>query len=264
MVQPPSMPMVQSHGATLAGSDPSKLRVLLVEDDTAIREGLELNLQLEGYQTATAVDGDQALTLFASQPMDLVLLDVMLPGRNGFEVLRAIRQLHRTVPVILLTARVEEADKVLGLELGADDYVTKPFGLGELRARIRAALRRAQFSTPAADKPVEPDGRQSFGDVELDRVAHRVRRAGEEVAMTAREFALLGHFLDQPERVLSRQALLAHVWGLEHATLRTVDNFVMRLRSKFEPDPEHPRFFVTVRGVGYRFSPDGAANKSDE
>jgi len=247
----------------VAAQDPSQTRVLVVEDDPAIREGLELNLQLEGYQTVTVSDGEQALAAFAQPPgVDLVLLDVMLPGRNGFEVLRTIRQSDRAVPVILLTARVEEADKVLGLELGADDYVTKPFGLGELRARVRAALRRSSLRPPPP-APAEPDKRAGFGDVELDRDAHRVRRSGMEVPMTAREFALLGHFLDQPGRVLSRQSLLAHVWGLEHATLRTVDNFVMRLRSKFEPDPDHPRYFVTVRGVGYRFSPEGEVELGD-
>lgn len=248
----------------MAAQDPSQTRVLVVEDDPAIREGLELNLQLEGYQTVTVSDGEQALAAFAQPPgVDLVLLDVMLPGRNGFEVLRTIRQSDRAVPVILLTARVEEADKVLGLELGADDYVTKPFGLGELRARVRAALRRSGLR-PAPEQPALPEKRAGFGDVELDRDAHRVRRAGLEVPMTAREFALLGHFLDQPGRVLSRQSLLAHVWGLEHATLRTVDNFVMRLRSKFEPDPDHPRYFVTVRGVGYRFSPQGERGEDGE
>lgn len=245
----------------MAAADPSQTRVLVVEDDPAIREGLELNLQLEGYQTLSVADGEQALAAFGQAPgFGLVLLDVMLPGRNGFEVLRAIRQRDRGVPVILLTARVEEADKVLGLELGADDYVTKPFGLGELRARVRAALRRSSLFPIQPEQPAN-DKRSVFGDVELDRDAHRVRRAGAEVPMTAREFALLGHFLDQPGRVLSRQSLLAHVWGLEHATLRTVDNFVMRLRGKFEPDPDNPRFFVTVRGVGYRFSPEGEQDR---
>lgn len=229
---------------------PPRPRILLVEDDVAIREGLELNLGLEGYLTTSAPDGERALEAFDREAFDLVLLDVMLPGRNGFEVLRSIRARRRDVPVILLTARADEADKILGLELGADDYVTKPFGLGELRARIRAALRRAGQGTGTA-------GVASFGEVHIDRAAHRVRRAGEEVPMTAREFALLIHFLDQPERVLTRESLLRHVWGLEHATLRTVDNFVMRLRSKLEPDPEAPRFFVTVRGVGYRFTPGG-------
>lgn len=229
-----------------------RARILIVEDDDAIREGLDLNLGLEGHQVVTAADGESALRVLELENFDLVLLDVMLPGRNGFEVLRAIRQRNKELPVILLTARADEADKILGLELGADDYVTKPFGLGELRARIRAALRRsAQSQAPSVVG--------QFADVHVDREAHRVRKAETEVPMTAREFALLVHFLDHPERVLSRESLLRRVWGLEHATLRTVDNFVMRLRNKLEPEPEAPRHFVTVRGVGYRFSPSGEA-----
>lgn len=230
---------------------PPRTRILIVEDDAAIREGLELNLSLEGHQCCTAADGEQAIASLERLPVDLVLLDVMLPGRNGFEVLRTIRATRPELPVLLLTARADEADKILGLELGADDYIVKPFGLGELRARIRAALRRAGLQAHAGH-PV-----RAFGDVEVDRDGHRVRRHGEDVAMTAREFSLLLHFLDNPERVLSREALLRRVWGLEHATLRTVDNFVMRLRQKLEPDPDAPRHLVTVRGVGYRFAPGG-------
>jgi DNA-binding response OmpR family regulator len=224
--------------------------LLIVEDDPAIREGLELTLGLEGYHTLAVVDGDQALMRLTRERVDLVLLDVMLPGRNGFEVLREIRKGRRDLPVILLTARTDEADKVLGLELGADDYVTKPFGLAELRARIRVALRR---TAPLAPAPALV----SFGDVIVDRAAHRVRRGGDDVPMTAKEFALLAYFLDKPDQALTREALLDAVWGLPHATLRTVDNFVMRLRGKLEPDPEVPRFLVTVRGVGYRFAPTG-------
>lgn len=224
--------------------------LLIVEDDAAIREGLELTLGLEGYQTVAVVDGDQALQRLARERVDLVLLDVMLPGRNGFEVLREIRRGRRDLPVILLTARTDEADKVLGLELGADDYVTKPFGLAELRARIRVALRRTAPTSAAA-------ALVAFGDVVVDRAGHRVRRGGEDVPMTAKEFALLAYFLDKADQALTREALLDAVWGLPHATLRTVDNFVMRLRGKLEPDPEVPRYLVTVRGVGYRFSPSG-------
>lgn len=226
--------------------------VLIVEDDAAIREGLELNLALDGYTCHTAADGEQALAALARVPIDVVLLDVMLPGRNGFEVLQSIRVDRPELPVLLLTARAAEADKILGLELGADDYIVKPFGLGELRARIRSALRRAGLH----NQPVQPV--RAFGDIEVDRDGHRVWRHGEDVPMTAREFALLLHFLDNPERVLSREALLRRVWGLEHATLRTVDNFVMRLRQKLEPDPDAPRHLITVRGVGYRFAPAGS------
>lgn len=230
---------------------PALARILIVEDDAAIREGLQMNLSLEGHHCLVAEDGERAIELLSRETPDLVLLDVMLPGRNGFEVLRAIRADRPDLPVLFLTARADEADKILGLELGADDYIVKPFGLGELRARIRAALRRAGLQHHPGP------GARAFGDVDVDRSAHRVRRGGEDVAMTAREFALLIHFLDNPERVLSRETLLRRVWGLEHATLRTVDNFVMRLRQKLEPDAEAPRFLVTVRGVGYRFAPLG-------
>ncbi len=237
-------------------NDQPNARILIVEDDAAIREGLDLNLSLDGYQTLLCADADAAeAVLRGPLTVDLVLLDVMLPGRNGFELLRALRREQPDLPVLLLTARADEADKVLGLELGADDYITKPFGLAELRARVRTSLRRsrrihASSTTLVAEQP-------AFGDIYIDRVGHRVRRATSEVPMTAREFSLLLHFVDRPERVLTREDLLRDVWGSEQATLRTVDNFVMRLRGKLEPDPEVPRHFVTVRGVGYRFSPAG-------
>jgi len=228
--------------------------ILVVEDDAAIREGLELNLSLDGHRTTVAGDGEAALAAIDAQAIDLVLLDVMLPGRNGFEVLRALRARGHRLPVILLTARTDEADKVRGLELGADDYVTKPFGLGELRARIRAALRRAAFVRAPVASVVR------FGEVEIDRAAMRVRRAAREVALTAREFALLCHFVDHPQRVMTREDLLRDVWGGDLATVRTVDNFVMRLRAKLERDAAAPALFVTVRGSGYRFSPDPAGD----
>lgn len=242
----------------LSTPPPANARILAVEDDAAIREGLEITLSLEGHKPILAVDGERALAILERERVDLVLLDVMLPGRNGFEVLRTMRARGIDVPVIMLTARIDEADKVLGLELGADDYVTKPFSLGELRARIRAALRRAN------GRQQVPQQVMAFADVELDRAAHRVRKAGVDVAMTAREFSLLTYLLDRPDRVLTRDTLLQHVWSTEHATLRTVDNFVMRLRAKLEPIPDAPRFFVTVRGIGYRFSPQGNGDPGGE
>lgn len=238
----------------MSSGPPTSARILVVEDDPAIREGLDINLSLEGYKPLLAADGEAALALLEREQVDLLLLDVMLPGRNGFEVLRAVRSRNIDVPVILLTARVDEADKVLGLELGADDYVTKPFGLGELRARIRAALRRAGPRVQQIAPPMA-----AFSDVDVDRGAHRVRKSGADVSLTAREFSLLVYFLDRPERVLTRESLLQNVWGMEHATLRTVDNFVMRLRAKLEPAADNPVYFVTVRGTGYRFSPAGSS-----
>lgn len=226
-------------------------RVLLIEDDPAIVAGLELNLSLEGYEVLTAADGDSGYRLAVDKAPDLVLLDIMLPGVNGLEVLRRLRQLDADVPVLILTARGEEADKVLGLTLGADDYISKPFNLGELRARINASLRRQRLR--ATDQSV-----LEFGDVRIDLDRHQVHRAGKDVAMTAREFALLAYFLRNPERALTRDTLLSEVWQTDYLSQRTIDNFVGRLRAKFEPDPEQPRYFLTVRGVGYRFEPGGA------
>ena len=229
-------------------------RVLLIEDDPAIVAGLELNLALEGYEVLTAVDGESGYQLVVDKAPDLVLLDIMLPGVNGLEVLRRLREVDADVPVLILTARGDEADKVLGLTLGADDYISKPFSLGELRARINASLRRQRLR----------DSGQvllEFGDVQVDLEAHQVRRGGRRVALTAREFALLAYFLRNPDRALTRDTLLSEVWQTDYLSQRTIDNFIGRLRAKFEPDPEQPRHFLTVRGIGYRFDPGGAKER---
>jgi two-component system, OmpR family, alkaline phosphatase synthesis response regulator PhoP len=225
-------------------------RVLLIEDDPSIVAGLELNLSLEGYEVLTAADGERGYRLAVDRSPDLILLDIMLPGTNGLEVLRRLREIDADVPVLILTARGDEADKVLGLTLGADDYISKPFNLGELRARINASLRRQRLR--AAGQSV-----REFGDVRVDLDRHLVSRAGRDVAMTAREFALLAYFLRNPERALTRDTLLGEVWLTDYLSQRTIDNFIGRLRSKFEPDPDRPRYFLTVRGVGYRFEPGG-------
>jgi DNA-binding response OmpR family regulator len=224
--------------------------VLLIEDDPAIVAGLELNLALEGYQVITAGDGETGYQLALRRRPNLVLLDVMLPGMNGLEVLRRLREVDAEMPVIILTARSEDTDKVLGLQLGADDYIAKPFNLAELRARINAALRRQRLRL--GDQTLT-----EFNDVQVDLDRHRAARAGQPVPMTAREFALLAYFLRNPERVLTRETLLSEVWRTDYLTHRTIDNFVGRLRAKFEPDPDRPRYFLTVRGVGYRFEPTG-------
>jgi DNA-binding response OmpR family regulator len=225
-------------------------RVLLIEDDPSIVAGLELNLALEGYEVVSAADGESGLELARERRPDVVLLDLMLPGLNGLEVLRQLRKTDADMPVLILTALGEEADKVLGLQLGADDYISKPFSLGELRARLNASLRRKRLraSEPSAG---------AFADVEVDFDRHQVRRGGKDVPMTAREFALLAYFLRHPERVLKRQVLLNAVWDTDYLSHRTIDNFVGRLRAKLEPDPDRPRHFLTVRGVGYRFEPEG-------
>jgi len=225
-------------------------RLLLIEDDAAIVAGLRLSLSLEGYEVVTAADGEAGCRLAVDDPPDLVLLDIMLPGMHGLEVLRRLRAVDPDLPVLILTARGEEGDKVLGLQLGADDYISKPFNLEELRARINAALRRHRLQ--AAGQSL-----REFGDVRVDLDRHQATRAGVAVSMTAREFALLAYFLRNPERALTRETLLGEVWRTDYLTHRTIDNFVGRLRAKFEPDPDRPRYFLTVRGVGYRFEPAG-------
>ena len=230
-------------------------RVLLIEDDPSIVEGLELNLSLEGYEVLAAKDGETGLRLAEEKHPDLVILDLMLPGVNGLEVLRRLRQQDADVPVLILSALGDEADRVLGLQLGADDYISKPFSLGELRARLNASLRRKRLASN--ERAV-----QSFGDIKVDIDRHRVTRDGKPVPMTAREFGVLAYFLRNPERVVTREMLLAAVWKLEFVSRRTIDNFIVRLRSKLEPDPDQPRFFVTVRGVGYRFEPGGGPSPS--
>jgi len=223
-------------------------KLLIVEDDPSIQRGLQMNLQLEGYQIVAARDGEEALTLWRQHKPDLIVLDLMLPRRDGIEVLREIRQSDPDTRILILSAKDQEADKVLGLSLGADDYLIKPFGLAELLARIRAALRRArrdQASPTAA----------GFGRVALDTAARRVTVRGEPVELTAREFDLLLHFVTHPGRVFTREQLMHAVWGPDHfGTPRTVDNFVARLRVKLEEHPDEPRHFETVRGVGYRFN----------
>ncbi|MGD9763269.1 MAG: response regulator transcription factor [Candidatus Binatia bacterium] len=225
-------------------------RVLLIEDDASIVAGLRLNLSLEGYEVLTAMDGETGYRMALQNRPDLVLLDIMLPGMHGLEVLRRLRAVDANMPVLVLTARGEEGDKVLGLQLGADDYISKPFNLPELRARINAALRRQRLY--AAGQAVH-----EFGDVRVDLDRHQATRGGRRVAMTAREFALLAFFLGNPQRALTREILLSEVWRTDYLTQRTIDNFVGRLRAKLEPDPDRPRYFLTVRGIGYRFEPSG-------
>jgi len=228
-------------------------RVLLIEDDASIIAGLELNLSLEGYEVVAVKDGESGLQFFEEGSPDIVLLDLMLPGVNGLEVLRRMRHRDPEIPVLVLSALGEEADRVLGLQLGADDYISKPFSLSELRARINAALRRKRLAS--AERVVE-----AFGDVQVDLDRHRVIRRGKEVPMTAREFGVLAYFLNNPERVITRETLLKAVWKLEFVSRRTIDNFIVKLRAKLEPDPDRPRYFLTVRGVGYRFEPGGGAD----
>jgi DNA-binding response OmpR family regulator len=235
-------------------ADLSGKRVLVVEDDPSIAIGLRINLEREGYEVLLAEDGERALDLARGSAPDLVVLDVMLPKRNGLEVLHALRAEGRSMPIIILSAKAGEMDKVAGLELGAEDYVAKPFSLAELLARVRAALRRAGVGQGAGAPESERRPRIAFGDVDIDVAARSVRRGGEPVEMTAREFDVLLCLIHEKGRVLSRDEVFRRVWGPNHhGTARTVDNFIQQLRAKLEDDPQEPRHILTVRGVGYRF-----------
>jgi two-component system alkaline phosphatase synthesis response regulator PhoP len=229
-------------------------RILIVEDDDAIATGLALNLKLAGRQTAIARDGAQALKLTGDEDFLLILLDINLPKKNGLEVLASLRASDNVVPVIVLSAREGEYDKVAALRLGADDYVTKPFALAELLARIDAVLRRAPQQSPEP-RPTPSADRLALDDYAIDLPQRLVTRDGVEVKLTHLEFELLVFFLRHPSQVFSRHQLFSLVWGQSAGSVRTVDNFVGQLRKRFEEDPEQPRHFITVRGSGYRFDP---------
>ncbi|MBA3460709.1 MAG: response regulator transcription factor [Deltaproteobacteria bacterium] len=229
-------------------------RVLIVEDDDAIATGLSLNLKLAGRATSIARDGEDAIKQIDGEDFALVLLDINLPKRNGFEVLSALRASDNLVPVIVISARQGEFDKVNALRLGADDYVTKPFALAELLARIEAVLRRAH---PVAIAPVPASAGPAlgFGDVSIDLDKRTVARSGQDVKLTHLELELLAFFVRHPSQVFTRAQLFSLVWGQAAGSVRTVDNFVGQLRKRLEQNPEHPTHFITVRGSGYRFDP---------
>jgi DNA-binding response OmpR family regulator len=221
-------------------------KILIVEDEPGIAFGLESDLQTEGYEVAVVGDGAEAVVRARSEAFDLILLDVMLPNKDGFEVCRELRRGGLKTPIILLTAKTQEAEKVLGLDVGADDYVTKPFSPRELRARIRALLRR---SVPEPGEEV-----YRFGGCELDLPRFELRREGQRLETTATEIKLLAAFVRNRGRVLTRDRLLDDVWGSGvSVTDRVIDNHVVSLRKKIEDDPAAPRFLLSVRGVGYRF-----------
>jgi DNA-binding response OmpR family regulator len=229
-------------------------RILIVEDDEAIATGLSLNLKLAGRTATIARDGEEALEVIESEDLALVLLDINLPKKNGLEVLSAMRASDNLVPVIVLSAREGEFDKVAALRLGADDYVTKPFALAELLARIDAVLRRTQhvIAPPIAR---EHGNALGFADVAIDLAQRVVTNRGAEVKLTHLEFELLVFFVRHPSQVFSRTQLFNLVWGQSAGSVRTVDNFVGQLRKRFEDTPEEPVHFITVRGSGYRFDP---------
>ncbi len=222
-------------------SDPT---ILIVEDDPAMLRGLEDNFAFEGYRVLTAADGRRGYEIAVSETPDLVVLDVMLPHLNGYEACRRIRRRGLSMPIIMLTAKGDESDVILGLDVGADDYVTKPFSIAELLARVRAMLRRHHDSATA----------HRFGRFELDLVSHRLTADGDDVELTPKEFAVLAYLAERPRRAVSRDELLQHVWGHDvFVTPRSIDRCVNTLRKKIEADPHRPCFIQTVREVGYRF-----------
>lgn len=219
--------------------------ILVVEDEPGIALGLEDDLKLEGYEVEVVTDGETAGRRAREKPFDLILLDVMLPGKDGFAVCRELRRTGLQTPIIMLTAKTREAEKVLGLELGADDYITKPFSPLELRARIKAVLRRSAGGVPEVCR---------FGDVEINFGRCELRRGGELVELTPIELKLLATFIRHRGKVLSRDQLLDEAWGRgTYATDRVVDNHITNLRKKIEPRPSEPRYLISVRGIGYRF-----------
>ena len=227
-------------------------RILVIEDDPSILRGLQLNLGMEGYAVRSASDGETGLTLARAERFDLLVVDLMLPRLSGLEVIRELRQDDPDLPVLILSAKGQESDKVAGLQLGADDYMVKPFSLKELLARIGALLRRRR----ARGETGAPRSVRRAGPVELDLASRRAVVAGRELELTTREFDLLAFFVAHPDRVHSREQLMEAVWGSRYfGTARTVDNFVARLRAHIGDDAEAPKHLETVRGVGYRFNP---------
>ena len=227
-------------------------KILIIEDEPTVRSGLEDNLALEGYRVVASDNGVNGIELFKQEQPDLVILDVMMPGIDGLEVCRQIRALHAGIPIIMLTAKCGEVDKVVGLELGADDYLTKPFAMRELFARIKAVMRRTFAVAPTNGNG--SDDKLTFGKVEVDFRTYRANREGVELELSAKEFELLRFLSQQPDVPVSRDQLLDQVWGYNnYPTTRTVDNFIARLRQKVEESPEKPRHILTVHGVGYKF-----------
>jgi len=227
-------------------AEPS-VKILVVEDEPNMVQGLRDNFEFEGYQVITANDGIEGLRKALDESPDLVVLDVMMPRMSGLEVCKQLRAKRASIPIIMLTARGQEVDKVVGLELGADDYVTKPFSIRELLARVKAILRRS------AGAPKHQE-QHSFGNVEVDLRRCRVVKSGKLLDVSSKEFELLKYFISHSGETLSRDRLLEDVWGYDNfPTTRTVDTHLVRLRQKLEPDPEQPQYFLTVHGTGYRF-----------
>ena len=221
--------------------------ILIIEDDISILDGLKDNLEFEGYRVLKESNGKRGLELALNKDIGLLLLDLMLPGLSGYEICRMVKKEKPALPIIMLTARGSEMDKVSGLDTGADDYITKPFSLPELLARIRAAFRRTS-ETPSAPEYY------SFGDIRLDFIKLQAHAQGKEISLSAKEFAIMEYFIRHEGEAIHRHDLLNEVWGYEAMpTTRTVDNFIMHLRKKLEVNPSKPKYILGVRGVGYRF-----------
>lgn len=228
-----------------------KKQILVVDDEKSISDILKINLEKEGYLVLTAADGEEGLNLAVSEDVDLVLLDVMLPKMDGFEVCRKIRQ-KSEVPIVMLTARSEEIDKILGLELGADDYVTKPFSVRELLARVKANLRRTVPQKESEGKG--SDGDIKIGEITINTERYELKKNGKAIELTLREFELVKFLAETPNRICSRDTILRKVWGYEYVgDDRTVDVTISRLRDKIEDNPGEPKYIMTRRGIGYYF-----------
>lgn len=236
------------------------IHILVVEDDAHIRAGLVDTLESEGYRTTSVAQGDQALSLFQQERFDLILLDIMLPKKSGYDVCRAIRATNESVPIVMLTAKGEEIDKVVGLQLGADDYITKPFGVHELLARIAAVLRRSCRNGGAAADQENVPASFEIGPAAVDAQKYEARLGKKIHPLSAREVRLLAFFHAHPNEVLSRDRLLNAVWGVHYlGTTRTLDQHIAQLRKKIEPYPDAPAVIQTVHGVGYRYAaPSGS------
>jgi len=226
-----------------------KEMILVVEDDRVILTGLKDLLETEGYVVATAEDGEEALRVYEREKPTLILLDVMIPEKSGYDVCREIRKKDETTPILMLTAKGQEVDKVVGLEMGADDYIVKPFGVSELLARVHAGLRRSRTKSAAGNT-----GPVAFGDVAIDAKTYTGKKGKRTFNVSARELALLRFFLDHDGEVIERFRLLDEVWGIRYeGTTRTLDQHIAKLRQKVEDDPSNPRFIQTIHGIGYRF-----------
>jgi DNA-binding response OmpR family regulator len=225
-----------------------KKKILIIEDEADLIKGLKLNLSDEGFDVDWAVNGVEGLRKALIETPDLIILDIMLPEMDGLEVCRELRQKKTGIPIIMLTAKGEEIDKVVGLEIGADDYITKPFSVRELLARIKAQLRHAEREGKAVPKVY------SFGDIEIDFALFKVRRKGKELDFTSLEMEILKYFIAHRGEVVARNDLLDKIWGYEsYPTTRTIDNHILKLRKKIEDEPSHPKYILSVYGGGYRF-----------